>query len=189
MIAVDNTFLSLLLHPKARPPLDPTTGKPVTRVEDRIEQLIDNLEQDNETILIPAPVLSEFLILADKDGPQYLADIDANRMFTVGSFDQKAAVELAVMNLDMLRSKGKKINWRTNPQGEVWAKVIFDRQIVAIAKTNNVSVIYSDDGGLESFAKQNLISVVKTWDLPLPNAKQIGLPHVTLETPSTDNEL
>jgi predicted nucleic acid-binding protein len=178
MIALDNTFLSLLLHPKARPPLDPATGQPVTRVEDRIEQLIDDLEQDNETILIPAPVLSEFLIPADKDGPRYLADIDANNMFTVASFDQKAAVELAVMNLDLLRSKGKKVNWRTNPQGEVWSKVIFDRQIVAIAKTNNVSVIYSDDSGLETFAKQQMIAVVKTWDLPLPRAKQDLLPGV-----------
>lgn len=177
MIAVDNTFLSLLLHPKARPPRDPATGQPVTRVEDRIEQLIDDLEQDAETILIPAPVLSEFLILADKDGPQYLADIDANHMFTVGSFDQKAAVELAVMNLDLIRAKGKKVNWRTNPQSEVWSKVIFDRQIVAIAKTNNVSTIYSDDGGLETFAKQQLIAVIKTWELPLPQAKQIGLKY------------
>lgn len=178
MIAVDNTFLSLLLHPKARPPRDPATGQPVSRVEDRIEQLIDDLEQDNETILIPAPVLSEFLILADKDGPQYLADIDANNLFTVGSFDQKAAIELAAMNLDLIRAKGKPVNWRTNPTGEVWSKVIFDRQIVAIAKTNNVSTIYSDDGGLEAFAKHQLIAVVKTWELPLPRAKQDKLPGV-----------
>src|ERR1700682_2775588 len=45
MIAVDNTLLSLLLHPKARPPPDPATGKPVTRVEDRIEQF-DRGRQD-----------------------------------------------------------------------------------------------------------------------------------------------
>ncbi len=64
------------------------------------------------------------MILADKDGPQYLADIDADHMFTVGSLNQKAAVELAVMNLDLIRAKGKKVDWRTNPQNEVWSKVL-----------------------------------------------------------------
>jgi hypothetical protein len=55
MIVIDNTLLSLLLHPKARPPKDPATGKPVARLEDRLEQLIQDWEEDNETVLIPAP--------------------------------------------------------------------------------------------------------------------------------------
>lgn len=173
MIVVDNTFLSLLLHPKARPPRDPNTKKPITRLDDRIELLIDTWDQYNETILIPAPVLSEFLILADKAGPQYLTDIDANRLYTVASFDQKAAVELAVMNLPLMRAKSR----RGTAQG-TWAKITFDRQIVAIAKANNATMIYSDDKGLESFAKQHSIPVTKTWELPLPPAKQIDLPGV-----------
>jgi hypothetical protein len=41
LIAIDNTFPSLLLHPKARPPLDPATNKPVDRLEDRIELLLE----------------------------------------------------------------------------------------------------------------------------------------------------
>lgn len=175
MIVLDNTFLSLLLHPKAKAPRDPVTRSAITRLDDRIELLIDTWEQDSETILIPAPapVLSEFLILADKAGPQYLTDIDGNRLFTVASFDQKAAVELAVMNLALMRGKTR----RGTAQG-TWAKINFDRQIVAIAKANNANTIYSDDTGLENFAKQHSISVVKTWELPLPVAKQIELPGV-----------
>jgi predicted nucleic acid-binding protein len=176
MIVIDNTLLSLLLHPKARPPQDPTTGSPVDRLEDRLELLLQDWEEDNETILIPTPVLSEFLILADKDGPAYLSDIDANPHFIVAAFDQKAAVELAVMNLAVL-SKSKPKNRRGDAEG-TWAKIVFDRQIVAIAKSNGASVIYSDDNGLEKFAKQQLISVVKTWEIPLPPAKQIDLPGV-----------
>jgi predicted nucleic acid-binding protein len=178
MIVVDNTFLSLLLHPKARPPRDPATGKPVAGLDDRIELLIEEWELNNETILIPAPVLSEFLILADKAGPQYLTDIDANRLFTVASFDQKAAVELAVMNLALMRGKTR----RGTAQG-TWAKINFDRQIVAIAKANGASAIYSDDKGLENFATQQSISVVRTWELPLPPAKQIDLPGVEAPKP------
>src|SRR6267142_4522252 len=108
MIVLDNTFLSLLLYPKAKAPRDPTTGKPITRLDDRVELLIDTWAHDNEHILIPAPVLSEFLILADKAGPQYLSDIDANRFYAVASFDQKAAVELAVMNLALMRGKNRR---------------------------------------------------------------------------------
>jgi hypothetical protein len=56
MIAVDNTFLTLMLHPAAKPPLDPSTGLPLSRFDERIELLIDELEEARETILIPTPV-------------------------------------------------------------------------------------------------------------------------------------
>jgi len=179
MIVIDNTMLTLLLHPKARAPQDPNTGQPIDRLEDRLEVLVQEWEEDNETVLIPTPVLSEFLILADKDGPAYLTDIDANPHFVVVGFDQKAAVELAVMNLAVRKGPSKN---KRGDAGGTWAKIVFDRQIVAIAKTNGATVIYSDDGGLEKFAKQHLISVVKTWELPLPPAKQIKLPEFEQHT-------
>lgn len=175
MIAIDNTLLSLLLHPKARPPQNPKTGQPIDRLEDRLERLLQDWEEDNETILIPTPALTEFLILADKDGPTYLSDIDANPHFVVAGFDQRAAVELAAMNLAARKAQPKRK--RGNPTA-TWTKIVFDRQIVAIAKSNGATVIYSDDLGLEKFAQQHLISVVKTWELPLPPAKQIHLPGV-----------
>jgi predicted nucleic acid-binding protein len=171
MIAIDNTLLSLLLHPSARPPNDPATGQPVDRLEDRLELLVEEWTEDSETVLIPAPALSEFLILADRDGPAYLSDIDASPHFTVASFDQKSAVELAVMNLAIMKAGSR----RSNAQGGTWAKIIFDRQIVAIAKAHGASTIYSDDDDLGKFAKQQSLAVVTTWELPLPQAKQIGL--------------
>lgn len=173
MIVIDNTLLSLLLHPKARPPKD-ATGKPIARLEDRLELLIQDWEEDNETVLIPAPVLSEFLILADKDGPTYLNDLDANPHFIVGNFDQRAAIELAVMSLAVMSTSEKKANRRGDAEG-TWAKIVFDRQIVAIAKAHGVTTIYSDDEGLAKFAKKQSITVIKTSELPLPHAKQIEL--------------
>lgn len=41
VVAFDNTVLSLLLHPEADPPLDPTTGAPVTRAQDRMAYLVE----------------------------------------------------------------------------------------------------------------------------------------------------
>lgn len=167
MIAVDNTFLTLLLHPLSRPPRDPATGQPVDRLDERIELLIETLEQENESIIIPAPVLTEFLILADKDGPRYLTDIDSYRRFRVEPFDQRAAVELAAINLSVRASGGGR---RGNMTG-TYAKITFDRQIVAIAVVNNASVLYSDDENVEKFAKRCGLPVVKTWELPVPEEK------------------
>jgi predicted nucleic acid-binding protein len=172
MVVVDNTFLSLLLHPNARPPRDPSTGFPVERVADRIDVLIGALEEDGETIIVPTPVLTEFLILADKDGPKYLADLNSKRTFQVVSFDQKAAIELAAIHLASRASK--KADKRAGAEG-TWAKINFDRQIVAIAKANNAHTIYSDDEDVEKFAKRCDIDVVRTWELPLPQPTQNSL--------------
>jgi predicted nucleic acid-binding protein len=180
MIAIDNTLLSLLLHPKARPPQNPKTGQPIDRLDDRLEQLLHDWEEDNETIIIPTPVLTEFLILADKDGPAYLTDIDTNPHFVVAAFDQKAAIELAAMTLSARKAQPQK---KRGDSQTPWSKIVFDRQIVAIAKSNGATAIYSDDIGLEKFAKQEMISVIKTWELPLPPAKQITLPGVESKQP------
>jgi hypothetical protein len=40
MVAIDNTALALLLHPKAKPPNDPKTGLPLAKAQERIEQPI-----------------------------------------------------------------------------------------------------------------------------------------------------
>ena len=61
--------------------------------------------------------------------------------------------------------------------GSPWAKIRFDRQIVAIARTNGAKRIYSDDKDLAKFATKLGIEVVPTWDLPLPAAKQIKMEY------------
>jgi len=46
MVAIDNTFLSLMLHPRAKLQKIPATGKPVERIGDRIEKLQEDLDSD-----------------------------------------------------------------------------------------------------------------------------------------------
>jgi predicted nucleic acid-binding protein len=169
MVLFDNTFLTLVLHPTLkRPPIDPNTGRVVDNVPERVELLLETLESDRETIIIPTPVLTEFLILVGNDGPRLLSQIDSDRNYEVKAFDQMAAVELAEMNRE-IRAKG---GGRRGDQEGTYAKIIFDRQIVAIAKVNTVSAIYSDDDGVYKFAKKNGIDVVRTWELPLPPDKE-----------------
>ena len=49
-----------------------------------------------------------------------------------------------------------------------WAKVKYDRQIIAIARVAQASAIYSDDKGIQALAKAADIQVIGLADLPLP---------------------
>lgn len=179
MVVIDNTFLSLMLHPKARPPKDPSTQKPVARIEDRIEKLLEDLDNESERLILPTPVLSEFLILAAADATAYLERLAGMKNILIRPFDEIAAVELAAVEVED-RARGDKKGGSTN----IWAKIRFDRQIVAIAKTNGAKRIYSDDEDVMKFAVRQDIVVVRTWELPIPAAKQINIPYEARETES-----
>jgi hypothetical protein len=170
MIAADATFLSLMLHPKARPPLDPVTRRPVERVADRIEKLLEDLDSEGERIIVPTPALCEFLILVGPEGPAYLDKLAGLKPILIKPFDQQAAIELAAMEVDA-RKTGNKRGAIPQP----WTKVKFDRQIVAIAKVNFATRIYSDDGDIQAFGKKAGLEVTCSWELPLPPAKQTDL--------------
>ena len=172
MVAIDSTFLSLMLHPRAKPPKDPATGKPVERIGDRIEKLQEDLDGESERIILPTPVLSEFLILAGRDGPGYLEKLSGMKNILVKPFDQVAAVELAAVDVEDRLKEGKRAG-----SASPWAKLRFDRQIVAIAKTNGATRIYSDDEDVMKFARRLGIEVIRTWELPLPSAKQIDIEY------------
>ena len=88
-------------------------------------------------------------------------------------FDVRAAVECAQIEDGDSRS-GKAISGN-----ESKAKVKFDRQIIAIAKSRGAKAIYTGDKTLGSRARENGLHVVFTWELPLPaEDSQLQLPHV-----------
>jgi rRNA-processing protein FCF1 len=181
MVVLDTTTLLLLIEPTAKPPNDPKTNKPVERARERIEFLLESLSQAKTQVFIPTPVLSELLVGAGNAKNQYLAEIQGSGALTIAPFDVKAAVELSFL----LDGDGKRQKVRLS-QHETRAKLKFDRQIVAIAKANKVTVIYSDDGTLCTVARANGLRAIYTWDLPLPPQKaQQDLP---LGTPPEDEE-
>jgi predicted nucleic acid-binding protein len=170
MVAIDNTLLSLMLYARARPPQNPISKKLVERIEDRIEKLIEDLDSESERMILPTPALSEFLIMVGNDGPAYPEKLSSIRNILIRPFDELAAIELAAIEVED-RSKGSKRGGSASP----WAKLRFDRQIVAIAKTNRAKRIYSDDNDIINFGTKIGIEVIPTWNLPLPAAKQIDL--------------
>lgn len=162
IVVVDSSALTLLVNPNASPPDDPATGVPLTHARERIEHLIDSLA-DNSTIIVPTPVLAEVLVRAGPALQGVVEQMERFPRFQIRPFDKLAAVETAMMTIDAVRAGDKK-----GGSAEPWQKVKIDRQIIAIARTNNADRIYSDDQGLAAFARALDIEVVSSWELPLP---------------------
>lgn len=153
----------LLVHPQAKPPLDPGTGQPVVQVAERFAHLESEIQRLSETILIPTPALAEVLVGMGDGGPEVLERISRSARFKIGEFDTMAAVELAAMTREAIRGGDKK-----EGSSLPWQKVKIDRQIIAIARARNVSAIYSDDEGVALFAAKVGIPVIPTWEMALP---------------------
>ncbi len=163
MILLDSTAFSLLVNPGASPPIDPTTGQPVTNARGRFAFLEAEAQRQSETIVIPSPALAEVLVTLGEAGPAMLDRITRSARFKIAEFDTRAAVEVAAMTRDAIRTGDKK-----DGSSSPWQKVKIDRQIIAIARVQGVQRIYSDDGGVAAFAERVGIPVVKTWTMPLP---------------------
>lgn len=113
---------------------------------------------------MPTPALSELLVKAGDAGPEYLNIVARSKFFRVAEFGERAAVELAALHREAEAVGGKR---GATPQAD-WAKVKFDRQIVAIARVVGAKVIYTNDGQLAKHAKAAGIVALGVDDLPAP---------------------
>jgi hypothetical protein len=158
----DSSYLIAFLHPNPNPPMD-RLRKPVTQFRERISALIEELSATNDIIGIPTPALAETLVRSGPNRAQYMKILGDSWKFQLIPFDSRAAIEAAELVAAVKTSKEK---WDT------WAKVKFDIQIVAMAKAEGVSVIYSDDQDLDNYAKRFNIRVIRICDLPLPPSQE-----------------
>jgi hypothetical protein len=163
MVLLDATAFSLLVNPDAKAPDDPATGQPVNDAGKRFQFLKAQIEKSGDTILIPTPALSEVLVSVGDAAPAVIELLNSSARFKIADFDQRAAVELAAMTREAIRVRDKKAG-----SLEPWQKVKLDRQIIAIARINQVERIYSDDRGVKHFAELIGMQVVQTWQMPLP---------------------
>lgn len=163
MVVFDTTILLPVLWASVPVPNHPQTGQPVERFRDRIDYLIAHLEQTRTKIIIPTPALSEILVRAGTAGPEYLAQINARSTFRTVAFDERAAVEVAAMTKKAIDAGDKR-----GGADATWNKIKYDRQIVAIAKVEGATALYSDDSGVRAFANGVGLTVIGSWELPLP---------------------
>jgi len=156
VVVFDTSFLVPLLDPRV---------KGVGQVDVKLTHLIDTLDKQKDVVIVPTPALSEVLIGAGDAAPQYLEILSKTPRFRIASFGTRAAVEAAERHRQAVRKNDKKEGT------ESWAKVKFDRQIVAIAKVEGAERIYSNDADIHRFGKAEGLDVVRLQDLPDPPAK------------------
>lgn len=178
-VLFDATILLPLLNPNVPAPTDPKTGQPITHLQQRIQALIKQLEREKTWIVIPTPALAEILVRADKAAEEYFEIINGSAYFRLVSFDERAALEVAAMTREARDAEDKR-----DGSDDTWAKIKFDRQIVAIAKIARVRKIYSDDNHVRALAAKLGIEVVTLAELPLPSEElQPALPLASPDTP------
>lgn len=166
MVVIDATTLLLMFRPGIPVPSD-AHGSPIDRPRERIEYLVQTLDKAKTKIIIPTPALGEALVRAGAAASQQIVDhLQRYSVFSIEPFDTRASIEVAAMSREALAS-GKK----RGDSSATWAKVKYDRQIVAIAKVNAATTIYSDDSDIEALGRRAKIAVVSLAALPLPPQK------------------
>jgi hypothetical protein len=163
IVVLDAGMLTILIHPASAVPQDPKTGEPLERAQERIQHLIQTLESEGATIVIPTPALAEFLVLADDSGPSYLRHLHTRARFDIRAFDEKAAIDCAEAQRQALAANDK----RSGAMG-AFQKIKVDRQIVAIATSVGADRIYTTDKDVVKIAQFVNLSATPVWDLPLP---------------------
>jgi rRNA-processing protein FCF1 len=160
MFVFDTSVIAIAFDQNAAVPLDPVTAQPLHKCKERIDLLLSSIAQRKLRIMIPAPVVAEYVAGGGKHKNERLEIITKNKSFLIGSFDLKAAVECSMLkdgdagkNLTPMQTK---------------AKVKFDRQVIAIALANAADTVVTGDEGLGKTAKQAGLNVIYPWDLPLP---------------------
>lgn len=172
-VIFDASILIPFFDPNADVAPDPETNEQVDRVQERLRYLVQSLDKDGETIVIPTPALSEVLVGFSGASDAPIRILTSEKAFRVADFDIKAAIEAARMQSDRTEvGRLQKATERNRHQMK------FDLQIVAIAKAEDVHTIYSDDKGMPRIAGEN-IQVTPLARLPLPpEPPQKDLPGV-----------
>lgn len=166
MVVIDATTLLLMLRPGTPVPSGPN-GVPIDRPKDSIDYLVQQLDKSRTKIIIPTPALGEALVRAGAAASQQIVEhLQRFLVFSIEPFDTRAAIEVAAMSREAMGT-GKK----RGDSSATWAKVKYDRQIVAIAKVHGATAIYSDDGDIEALGKRARINVISLAALPLPPQK------------------
>jgi hypothetical protein len=151
IVVFDSSFLIPLLDPQV---------KGIGKVDAKLQYLIATMDKQKDVVIVPTPALSETLIGAGDAAPQYLEILNKTSRFRIASFGPRAAVEAAARHREALQGGDKKEG------SESWAKVKFDRQIIAIAKVEGAERIYSNDSDIYRYGKADGLEVIRLEDLP-----------------------
>jgi hypothetical protein len=162
-VVFDSSILLPLLSPGVGAPTDPSTNRPVHSFSERLTHLFSLLEIAGTKVIVPTPALSEILVRSGTAGPEYLDIINSSAAFRIAAFEERAAVEVAAMAQKALAAGDKRAGIDAP-----WTKIKYDRQIVAIAKVESASALYSDDSDIRTIGAAAGLTIISSWELPLP---------------------
>jgi hypothetical protein len=174
IVGLDATFLLYFFAPlgSVGVPLD-SEKQPIPFAKERVSGLIAELEKAGSTIIVPTPALAEIMVRSGvQAGQAYTSIMHKSKVFEIVPFDQKSAVEVALMAGHALRGEDGK-----SPADGTYAKLKYDRQIVAIAHTERAATFYTDDGRQGTLAKRLGMTVRGLADCIVPaGAAQVPMP-------------
>jgi len=166
---VDNNVLIQMLAPNSTGLTHPDTKNALERVDERAQAFVAEAERQNALILIPAPVLSEFLIGVEVSRYQdYLDVLNGSACFEIVDFDTAAAIECAQL-------PDRKELAQISPE-QVASKLKYDRQIVAIALAAMADEVWSHDESLRKIASARGLTVRSLADIEPPAVQEQMFP-------------
>jgi hypothetical protein len=170
MVVFDTNYLVLLLQNDLPPLLNPETRLEVQNVREKVEHLVGELNGKGTRILIPTPVLAEYYTRWGIASDAVFKTMNQSSKFQVVPFDERAAIEVGMMFHSAIQ-QGDKKSGSESP----WQKVKYDRQIVAIARTNSASTVYSNDKDICKWSKELGMKAISVWDLKDPPPIQLKI--------------
>ena len=158
-VVLDNNALVLMLNPKA--PRD---------MKARLRGLLQDTEKARSQVLIPTPVLTEYLSHAPEAElrQELMAAFRNSRWVSVVSYDELASNECAAMHIRAMAEGDKRTPL---PPTTPWQALKIDRQIVAIAKVRTAFIVTGDTDVLKVAAWAN-IKAIKVTDLIIPESER-----------------
>lgn len=175
-IIVDTNILINLMKTQSSTPysLGENGFSDIADIELRSKALLEHIERSGGTIVIPTPVLAEYLfgIQGEANKIKHVELISKMNCFEIISFEDLAAIECSMLfSVQEFKQFKAKIN-----SNETASKIKYDRQIIAIAKANQINEIWSTDAGVIRKAEEVGIIVKSLLDIqPLSLSEQIKL--------------
>jgi len=130
---------------------------------ERTANFLSWLQNERQTVIVPAPVLGEFLMrIPSYEHEKVVRSIRSN--FIVPSFDTAATSVYA-----QIWQKNKNNGMPSEIGGRERVKT--DSMIIAIAVVNKAKILYSEDEGLQKAAK----GFIETRSIPIiPRQMELG---------------
>lgn len=129
----------------------------------RLDYLLLLAKTNHQRIILPTPVIAEFLAIATEARRDFLDALKRSPAVSTEPFDERSAVEASLIYAAALASRDPRYGTEEPKQ-----KIKVDTQIVAIAKVHDAGLIVTGDAVIHKIARTTFISASTIEDLPLP---------------------